>query len=249
MMMTLTSKLEYKNIYASASVIGQSHIETASSNQDAYIVKEYAFGTVFVVADGLGSNKHSEIGSQAVCKAVCEAARIWTRKEDSPPHLLIRLIHSIWELKIYPYPKKDCGTTCLFAIVLKNKKLVVGQLGDGLVCYSMNNQLYVLNEKADEFGNLTNSISYVRSSNEWNMEIRTIEHQDFVLLLATDGVSEDLIKERRMDYLHYLKDKICHLPSQRTRNLEIKNILNNWVTKHSIDDKTMIIIHRKVELQ
>ena len=46
-----------------ASVKGVLHENANIPNQDAYSVKKYKFGTILVVSDGLGSKKHSDIGS------------------------------------------------------------------------------------------------------------------------------------------------------------------------------------------
>jgi serine/threonine protein phosphatase PrpC len=230
-----------KNIYGCASVIGQAHLEAALLNQDAFIAKTYSFGTVMVVADGLGSKKNAHIGADAVCKAVCEAVKIWIKSEDTPTSLLIRLIHSIWEVRVHPYDRAECGTTCLFSVYLQNGKLVMGQLGDGEICLIQNNRLYVLNEKEDDFGNLTKSINQVTKASEWKVDVVDVSQTDFTLFLATDGVTEDLIKQKQYEFILFLRDKIVSREKQRERNQELREILNNWITKHSLDDKTMIV--------
>jgi len=50
--------------------IGPLHIKENIPNQDSFIVKNYSWGIVGVVCDGLGSKKYSHIGSQALVKAI-----------------------------------------------------------------------------------------------------------------------------------------------------------------------------------
>lgn len=231
--------------YAGATITGQSHLEIGQKNQDNFSITKYNFGLVMVVADGLGSKKYSDIGSRQVCKSVGEAVKVWFKKSDAPIEMLIKLIHSIWNMLIYPYPKNECSTTCLFSIILNDGRVVLGQLGDGLIYYLQNNSLTVLDEKHDDFVNITTSMSSVKSINDWKYKIINISNDNFSLFMTTDGLSEDIIVEKRKDFLIYLLKKIKCKTNQKSRNITIKKILKNCEGEYNNDDKTLIIYSRE----
>lgn len=210
-------------------------------------MRSYSFGMVLAAADGLGSKPLSDIGSQAACEAVCEAARLWSRNPEAPLELLIRLIHGMWELRIAPHPRSDCGTTCLFVILYHSGRMICGQLGDGLLAYRLGGEDFrLLHEKEDSFGNLTQSMHAVKGVHEWTC-IDESTDGDISLLIATDGVSEDLVPETRGAFLDRLQELIAPLTSQSRRNAAIRGILSNWSVPFSFDDKTMIVFHRGVK--
>lgn len=232
-------------VYAGASITGQSHEETGQENQDSFCITRYGFGMVMVVADGLGTKKHSKIGSKEVCKAVGEATKVWIKKQNTPTEYLIKLIHNVWDLYIYPYKKNDCATTCLFSIVLNNGRVILGQLGDGIIYYNNGENLNVLTEIEDEFLNITKSMSSAKSICEWKFKEISLTDQDFTLLMTTDGLSEDIIKEKRQDFMNYILKQIESKKRQSKKNLVIKKILKSTNSKYSYDDKTLIIFNRK----
>lgn len=232
--------------YAGGSLIGQSHKETDQENQDSFLITRYGFGIVMVVADGLGTKKHSKIGSSEVCKAVGEATKIWVRKENAPIEYLIKLIHNIWDFNIYPFTKSDCATTCLFSIVLDNGKAILGQLGDGIIYYNTGKGLSVLMEREDDFLNVTNSMNSAKSTHDWRYKELNLNDYEFTLLMTTDGLSEDIIVEKREDFMYYVLQQIQNKDKQTKKNLSIKKILKACENEYSCDDKTLIIFNRKV---
>lgn len=231
--------------YAGGSITGQSHKEADQGNQDSFFITRYGFGVVMVVADGLGTKKYSKIGSREVCKAVGEATKIWIRKENTPIEYLIKLIHNIWDFNIYPYTKSECGTTCLFSIVLDSGRVLLGQLGDGIIYYNKGEGLNVLTEREDEFLNITNSMSSVKSIYDWKFEEFNLTDDDFTLLMTTDGLSEDIIVEKREKFMYYVLNQIQRKDKQVKKNLSIKKILKSCESKYSCDDKTLIIFNRE----
>lgn len=231
--------------YGGATITGQSHLEIGQKNQDHFSITKYNFGLVMVVADGLGSKKHSDIGSNQVCKAVGEATKIWFKKNDAPIELLIKLIHNIWDMLIYPHPKNECSTTCLFAIILNDGRVVLAQLGDGIIYYLKNNSLVVFDEKNDDFINITNSMSSVKSINDWKYTIINISNDNFSLFMTTDGLSEDIIFEKRKDFMLYILKKLKYKTNQKRKNFVIKKILHDCEGEYNSDDKTLIVYSRE----
>lgn len=232
--------------YAFASVTGPSHLRNNLPNQDAVRIQPLSFGYVFVVADGMGSKKHSHIGSQAATKAVVEAVKDWYQKDQAPMHHLVRLVHVLWGLYIEPYNSNDCATTCLFGVYLYNGTVMLAQIGDGVVMLHHQNQLHVLKEKDDEYFNETTPLHHAQTLDDWTIKQFDVGQDDFMLFLGTDGVAEDIIEGRRADYMQHLVDEIASYRKQKCRNKCIKKKLKTWANQHNTDDKTLIIFSRKV---
>lgn len=233
---------------AGSTLIGKLHVDLGIENQDSFIIREYNFGTVMVVADGLGSLKYSNIGSKMVCEAVCEASKIWINNDNKNIRNLIKLIHIIWEMKIFPYEKKDCGTTCLFSIVINDRnKAIIGQIGDGLLAYIRGNEFNILKEKNDDFLNITNSIHDVKKFSEWSYEEFSLESSNLTLLMCTDGVSEDIVENKQKEFILELESMLINKRSIKQRNKKLKKILKDWKNPYGDDDKTIILYIKKDE--
>lgn len=240
--MKITSKI------AGCSEIGKSHIRLGIKNQDSFIIREYSFGKIMAVADGLGTLKNSHIGSKMACEAVCEAGKIWVKNNDKDIRNLIKLIHVLWEIKISPYDKNDCGTTCLFSIVINDeRRVVIGQVGDGLLAYIKSNKLTVLKEKKEDFLNITTSMHNVRKFSQWTYDEFILEDDELTLLICTDGISEDIMENKEKEFILELKSILKYKKSMKQRNKILKSILKNWKTPYSDDDKTIIFYVEKGE--
>lgn len=231
--------------FAYSSVRGLLHQQKNIVNQDAYVVKQYHFGTVLVVADGMGSHRHADIGSQAACKAVCDAVQKWEQFKDKDFRLLIPLVHTIWNLYIYPYSQKECGTTCLFVLVSKEGKLYVAQLGDGNIYISLNEKVELLHTKDDVFSNFTAGLGNISGFHQWSMKEYDIKNKRVSLMLMTDGVSETLVESKKEEFVNLLWKKMIGIDTFSQRNNMIYSILNNWNTVNAGDDRT-IVCYRKI---
>lgn len=233
---------------AGCTLIGKSHIDLGIINQDSFIIREYSFGTVMVVADGLGSLIYSNIGSKMVCEAVCEASKIWINNDNKNIRNLIKLIHILWEMKISPYEKNDCGTTCLFSLVINDtNRVIIGQIGDGLLAYITGNELSILKEKNDDFLNITNSMHNVKKFSEWTYDEFILESNNLTLLMCTDGISEDIVENKQKEFILELESMLTNKKSMKQRNKKLKKILKAWKTPYSDDDKTIILYMKKGE--
>lgn len=230
--------------YAWASVIGPSHILNELPNQDACAVLSLKEGMAFVVSDGVGSKKHSDIGSKEVIKAVKQAIKTWYQFPHASANHLLSLIHTYWEMGILPYDRDDCSATCLFAVILNDNRCIIGQVGDGVILFKLGKDHYVLHEKEDDYVNVTLPLHLARRK-DWKIEDFFID-DSFEILLATDGVSEDLIKEKRFHFMTDLVEKISDVKGQKKKNSKIKNMLKKWGNPYNSDDKSLIIYSRRV---
>ncbi|MBO5352968.1 MAG: protein phosphatase 2C domain-containing protein [Lachnospiraceae bacterium] len=228
-----------------ASVRGILHEKSNSPNQDAYSVKRYKFGTILVVSDGLGSKKHSDLGSKAVGKAVDSAVRIWNGYAEKDIRLLLPLIVSIWNMEIYPYPAKDCGATCLFAVAANDGHVYLGQLGDGSIYISLDNELRLVKEKEEDFTNLTVCMGGFSSYSDWTLKDINVGNRPFGIVMMTDGVSETMIDEKKEAFINLLFKRLSEGENLSKRNNLIYKILSGWNPVSAGDDRTLICYRRR----
>lgn len=215
------------------SQIGPLHIKENMPNQDSYIVKQYSWGIVGVVCDGLGSKKYSHIGSQELVSAVVQTAKIFDFKKDI--NLFEPLLKSLWDINISPYSQNDTSTTLLFTIV-KHKKVYIGRVGDGAIGIFGKNSLLVEEDK-DMFTNYTAPFGREEKIS-W-----TIFDEDDVkyVVMCSDGISEDIHNDKILDFFQNYITNYRNILSTK-RNYEIKNWLKNWPVKGHSDDKTIVAL-------
>lgn len=231
-------------IYAWATVKGPGHILYNLPNQDACSYFKLSGGELLVVSDGVGSKPHSDVGSKAVVKSVFDAAKKFSQFPQANAYQLIKLIHDYWELYILPYNREDCAATCLFTLLLDSGRCVMGQIGDGGIYFKLGSEHFVLCETDDDYANVTTPITSVRSVKDWALQDFNVT-EDFAVLLCTDGVSEDLPKPLRYEYIDHLLTEIQPMKKQKKKNSSIRRKLINWGNPHNQDDKSIIVYSRK----
>lgn len=228
-----------------ASVRGMLHEAENIPNQDAYSVKKYKFGTILTVSDGLGSKKYSDYGSKAVGKAVEKAVQLWNVYKEKDIRLLLPLIVSIWNMEIYPYSQKDCGATCLFAIIEKDGFVYLGQLGDGSIYVSVNDELQLVREKDDDFANLTVCMGGFMSYADWSLKKIYAGDKPLGIVMMTDGASETIIDEKKETFIRLLFRRLSERENLSKRNNFIYKILSEWNPVSAGDDRTLICYRRR----
>lgn len=228
-----------------STVRGSLHIDGNIPNQDAYSVKQYKFGTILVVSDGLGTKKKSDIGSKAVGRAINKAVQIWNEYSEKDIRLLLPLIVSIWNIEIFPFTQKECGATCLFAIITNDGHAYVGQLGDGSIYLSIDDCVQLLKEKDDDFSNLTVCMGGFSSYSDWTLKDFDISNKSFGIVLMTDGVSETIVENKKIDFINLLFRRLSECENLAKRNNLIYKILSEWNPVSAGDDRTLICYRRR----
>ncbi len=224
-----------------ASVRGPEHRKDGRPNQDAWLSRVARGTALAVVCDGLGSRPHSAAGSRAACRAVAVAVRHWAGSRDAPPELLLRLIHAMWNLGVHGTGRDESATTCLFAVVTKDGRLLLAQLGDGLVMLKTPKGTMTLEPPADRFGNATTGLGIASDVREWRLHLEPHCTGAASILLATDGVADDLLPEKRADFLEFLI--ASYGPRSATaRSRAIAKQLRGWPTPRHRDDKTVAVL-------
>lgn len=213
--------------------------------QDALGIINQKHFSLLVVADGLGSAKHSRFGANKAVEAVQKAVLEWRNLDKKEIRVLIQLIHFYWNLLIGDsnYEKKECASTCLFAYLNKqDNTALLSQLGDGLVLLKTKGDVVFL-KSADDY-NFTKSLGSSKSFNDWNIIQVDFNRDDFKLLLTTDGVSEDLVENKENEFAEKLVDNLLKMKRNK-RNSYLHQVLKNWPTKFHTDDKTLCIAWEK----
>lgn len=227
------------------SVIGPQHLKLRTPNQDSWMARKFKWGNVVVVSDGLGSKKHSDHGSKVACRAVIESAKVYQKNSDAKFSDILRLIHAYWLVNTAPFSPSDCCATCLFVIQI-NDTITLGRLGDGMITALMQNSknhIVLYDNKQDSFSNYTNCLQQEFRVDQW--EIKTIESKVCQgVVLCTDGISDDLLPEKQMDFCQTLYSTYSNMPTEK-RNIDLRRWLTNWPVPHHSDDKTIACLFKK----
>lgn len=226
-----------------ASVTGPHHLAGEQLNQDAWLTVRGHFGALAVVCDGLGSRPHSRFGARAACRAVRQAAHYWSGSAaGADPADLVRLIEALWRLGVASYGSEACATTCLFVLREPGGILVTAGLGDGALLVTEAGAAVRRFGGRDGavFGNETLALGVRHSLRDWWFQVwppcakRTV-------VLASDGVADDLDPERLDGFVGWLTDELVPLPGrQRRRRLQTE--LRRWPVPNHTDDKTLAVM-------
>ena len=230
-------------LIAGASVRGRAHRRAGQPNQDAWTKWLGVQGAGIAVCDGLGSRPHSQRGAQAGGRAVRDALRPWLRAEGVSTDALVRLTHLFWGLKIAPLAPAECATTCLFAHLRPDGRLLFGGIGDGLVLVrDACGQVQGTSDTPRDFSNETPALGVSKAITDWRLhEVQF--GPGSIAVLATDGVSEDLVFERRADFAAFVVERIGPMEPS-ARSIALRRLLHEWPTKGHIDDLTLAILWR-----
>lgn len=224
-----------------ASVRGPEHRRHGQPNQDAWLGRLGHGTALAVVCDGLGSRPHSAGGSREACRAVADAVRHWANLPDAPPELLLRLIHALWNMRVHQNGRDESATTCMFAVTMKDRPLLLAQLGDGLVMLKTPAGTTTLEPPSERFGNATTGLGVASDVREWRLHLEPNFTGAASILLATDGVADDLVPEKRAEFLTVLVTKYGLRPAA-ARSRAIAKQLRDWPTPRHRDDKTVAVL-------
>lgn len=226
----------------SASIIGIDKKE----NQDIFGTVETKDYLISVVSDGLGSSKYSAFGAKTAVLAVQKSCLEWKNLKNRKKEILIQLIHFYWNLYLSDskYDRKEALTTCLFMFIDKKENTIfIGQLGDGLIYLKSDNNFF-MTANSTEF-NYTRALGSSKSIKDWQIYFEKLETNNFKCLMATDGVSDDIMENKEEEFLDIIIEKLKKVKFlSKNRNKIIENILKNWKTECHSDDKTITVLWR-----
>ena len=224
-----------------ASVTGPHHLDQGQPNQDAMRLAGWRGGWLAIVADGLGSRPHSDIGSRRACQVGRRILRQTTptlKLVDALP-----VIHEQWVKAIAPYEPRDVATTLLLSRIAANGQVHVAQLGDGLVLLRVGGQFQCMTPRREGYGNQTWALESAYRPDKWRTTEGTLTQAGDGVVLMTDGIADDLDPEQLSEFMTGLYEDL------RTRNRRsgrrwLQSELNDWSTPMHSDDKTLVAIFR-----
>lgn len=227
------------------SIRGPRHIIENQQNQDSWFGIAAKYGSLIVVCDGLGSQINSHLGSRAACKSVRQAIKLWTSSEDRNVDNLLKLTKLLWEINITPEPAQNCATTCLFAVLLPTNQLILAGLGDGLgVIRNPDGQVDKVMSRSTGFSNRTLSLGAFHRLSDWTVKVLDEFPQNGAVMLASDGIADDLIDDQLGEFINWLDKEFSDKPNVLRRRALYKEF-SHWPTPGHQDDKTLAIIIRK----
>lgn len=224
-----------------ATVTGPRHLELSEPNQDAITLQGFRGGWIGAIADGLGSRKHSDVGSRCACHAAAEVLRraSTTRQMEE----LLGEVQNQWLRRIHPLNHRDAATTLLFFRVSRNGQFQVAQLGDGLLLVRSNGRFHRLTPERKGYGNQTEALGAILSLDEWVWAQGCLSQSSDAIVLMSDGVSDDLDHTQLSDFVSALRLDLQHR-NRRTGRRWLQRELHDWATPLHSDDKSLIAIFR-----
>jgi hypothetical protein len=241
--------------WASASVIGTSHIQNGDRLQDAYAVSELGNGCIFaVVSDGAGSAKFGASGAWLTCRFLLVRFREWVHENPELPtdgdlsdwidELRDRI--STIAARRETVPRQFAAT--LAAIVVAPHEAVTLHIGDSAIVGRKGGEWEVL--CWPENGEYASSTYFVTDDPEPRLNIirHLREHSAFALF--SDGVGDLALSHlERAAHTRFFDPMIrpVDVASGDGRLVELSAKLANYlagptVCERTDDDKTLILI-------
>jgi serine/threonine protein phosphatase PrpC len=237
---------EYNVSFNAISVKGERHQKNNECNQDYFRCNVKNNIKYAIVADGLGSAKQSHIGSEKAVELLENMIQETLNNdvilsETEITEFNKRLIEK-WKVS-FPDQMRDYDTTLLYLIIFKHGVLV-GSIGDGLILYSMKNEVVYIKEGKNSFSNQTYSLASHQALDYFTSIYQPITFKEklpIVFILATDGVSDDLKPEMVQELPAYLYEEFRGNGVVKMQNI-IGSWILNWETQHHSDDRTFCIL-------
>lgn len=223
-----------------ASVRGPAHRAEAQLNQDAWAARSGPRGTLAVVCDGMGSRPLARQGARAAVAAAQAAAAHWLRSPCGRPEDLVRLIEVLWRLRLGSTDPDSAATTCMVCALRPDGSGAAVQLGDGLIGLRRADGEFVpLTAERQGFGSVSLALGTPHRLDDWGLHALPPLPKGAALLLASDGVADDLRPERRAAFVSWLVDDVAQRPRAA---VHLSRQLRAWPVPHHRDDKTLALL-------
>lgn len=241
--------------WASASVIGTSHIQNDGRLQDAYAVAAFENGGIFaVVSDGAGSAKFGAYGAWLTCRFLSVRFREWVRiNPDMPPNEILadwidelRDQISAIATRRESTPRQFAAT--LAAIVVTPNEAVTLHIGDSAVVGRKNTEWEVL--CWPENGEYASTTYFVTDDPEPRLNITRHPRKHDAFALFSDGVGDLALSHLEQSAHARFFDPMFRpvdVASGEGRLVELSAKLATYLAGSSVcertdDDKTLILI-------
>lgn len=229
------------------SVIGERNKKCNTPNQDAFGIKLSDKVALIAVADGLGSCKNSNIGSEYAVECITELMENDLEKykvvSDEMLMILNNKLIDRWRYELSQDNYLTYDTTILYAIYIGDT-LIVGGIGDGMILCLYDDKTYDLSWDKNEFSNRTVSMGARNSKELIRSKIIPLFKKSFpvTVILMTDGISDDLKEKSKQELPKYIQLKLIEIGIEQLQSELIDWILN-WKTQGHTDDRTLCMLN------
>jgi Protein phosphatase 2C len=241
--------------WASASVIGTSHIHNGDRLQDAYAVSELGTGCIFaVVSDGAGSAKFGAFGAWLTCRFLFVRLREWMQDNPELPsdEDLAQWIDELRDrisaiaTRRGTVPRQFAAT--LAAIIIATDEVVTLQIGDSAVVARKGGNWDVL--CWPENGKYASSTYFVTDDPEPRLNITRHQREHNAFALFSDGVGDLALSYlEQAAYPRFFDPMLRPIDAAPTegRLVELSAKLATYLASPTVcartdDDKTLILI-------
>jgi serine/threonine protein phosphatase PrpC len=231
---------------AGACVTGPAHVQAGQDGQDALALRGWRGGWIAAVADGLGSRARSALGSRLAVQAAQQIARQWSPASwlDLSDRRCVTDLYRRW-LALVPWQDKSCAATTLLWLVCDAEgRARVWQLGDGVVLCRIGGRIQVLTPDRPGFGNQTRALGTHRAWSDWHTASFTLREPGDLVLLMTDGVSDDLAASSLDGFMSVVHRQVRQRSRRQARRW-LTHELTHWATPLHSDDKTVAVVFRE----
>ena len=241
-----------------SSAIGTKHKKIEKPCQDYGAHQILSEGNVLIgaVSDGMGSAKHSEIGSQLAVEVVISELQqdYWQSQltdEDAVKQFfaqLLKLVKSRLQHKANTqgYPVQDLACT-LLAFIATPEWLAAMQVGDGFIVVRAEGGDYELLFQPDkgEFANETTPVTASDALQEMQVCLKLIPYK--FICATTDGIENiSLVKpENWKPFAKFFRPLEQHMLSRlslKQKKKQLKDFLHSEKISQSTDDDTTLLL-------
>lgn len=227
------------------SMRGPAHAREGVPCEDHWSVHHRKGMTTIAVSDGMGGCSAAREAARAACKVAHDCALVWSRGARAVPEDFMALFALMWKMWLGDRDVREFGATLLIAVIRNDGEAQLFQLGDGLVGWLLEDETFHrLQDRESGFSNLTCGVGDATKSSAWRHACLKAEPDWRVIVLATDGVADDLREDALPSFLGLLATEAISNGAAETRAW-LRSEFRNWPTPKHLDDKTLAICWRK----
>lgn len=222
-----------------SSVRGPGHLREGLPCQDAWLAVPGPGPCFAAVSDGMGSRPRARDGAQAAVRAARDAWRTWRRSAAGSAEDLVRLLEVIWRLHLDGLQPDLAASTCLLYAEDGHGRAALAQLGDGLLARRRVDGSMIIHPSRSQGLGTTFALGVPHALADWSLALAPALVPGETLVLATDGVAEDLELPRLGDLVAWAVAELGPDPSPGRR---LRTELQHWPVPRHQDDKTLLIM-------
>lgn len=241
----MTRKIDFK--FREGTIISPGHIKKGMPNQDYSSYFHDIEKTIMIVADGAGSLKNSEKGSQYIVEYAM--GRIMDEDlsfVDNQETLCLYLqeIFEDFKRQMSNLDKKEYGDATLAVFLAKEDFWAAGTIGDAFCIVKDSDNLEIVTSDNNEYANVT---SFLRSENAVVNSISGKTENIEYVAVSSDGLAHSSIENSTGKPSRNFWEGFYRTVS----NSEDENVIPRffeWMnSKNMIDDDTTIVFGYKID--